>query len=172
MFLLLIEGLMNNIHIIFLSVIIFILQLLLVDFLSLNLIRPNFLVIYVLYISLYKGRLFASILGFSLGLLSDFFGVGSYFGLEPLCLSIVGYLGGFLNNSYEKLLPYIFHSSWVLIIFLHFFILCYFRFQNLYMSDFSEFLMIWLLSTLYTLLFVFPIQFIFPLKEASHAEIS
>ena len=85
MFLLLIEGLMNNIQIIFLSVIIFILQLLLVDFLSLNLIRPNFLVIYVLYISLYKGRLFASILGFSLGLLSDLFGVGSYFGLEPLC---------------------------------------------------------------------------------------
>lgn len=163
---------MNNLQIAFLSTVVFIFQFMLVDFLSLNLIRPDFIVIYTLYISLYKGRLFGTLLGFVLGLISNMFGVGSYFGLEPLCYSIVGYLGGFLKDSYEKLLPYVFHGAWIFILSLHFFIQAYFRFQNLYISDFSEFMFVWFTSTLYTLLFIFALQFIFPLKEVSHAEIS
>ena len=86
---------MNNLQIAFLSTVVFIFQFMLVDFLSLNLIRPDFIVIYILYISLYRGRLFGTLLGFVLGLISNLFGVGSYFGLEPLCFSIVGYLGAF-----------------------------------------------------------------------------
>ena len=46
---------MNNLQIAFLSTVVFIFQFMLVDFLSLNLIRPDFIVIYILYISLYRG---------------------------------------------------------------------------------------------------------------------
>tara|TARA_B100001250_G_scaffold347042_1_gene317122 strand:+ start:119 stop:610 length:492 start_codon:yes stop_codon:yes gene_type:complete len=163
---------MNSVQIIFVSLVVFLFQFLIVDFLSLNLIRPDFLVIYILYIALSNGKFVGTITGFCLGLISNLFGVGSLFGLEPLSLSIVGYLAGYLTNSYEKLLPYIFHSIWLIIIFIHFFIICYFRFQNIYLLDLSDFLFNWVASVSYTLLFIIAIQFIYPLKDASHAEVS
>ena len=163
---------MNNIQITFISLVVLLFQFLFVDFLSLNLIRPDFLVIYVLYISLSNGKFVGTITGFFIGLLSNLLGVGSLFGLEPLSLSIVGYLAGYLTNSYEKLLPYIFHSIWLIIILFHFFIICYFRFQNIYLLDISNFFFNWLASVLYTLLFIIAIQFIYPLKDCSNAEVS
>ena len=111
---------MNNYQISFFTVFFLIIQLLLVDLLSLNLIRPDFLVIFILYLSMIKGKMYGMTVGFTIGFLSNLFGVGSYFGLEALSLTIVGYLGGYLKNIYEKVLPYIFHILWILIILLHF----------------------------------------------------
>ena len=163
---------MNNYQISFFTVFFLIIQLLLVDLLSLNLIRPDFLVIFILYLSMIKGKMYGMTVGFTIGFLSNLFGVGSYFGLEALSLTIVGYLGGYLKNIYEKVLPYIFHILWILIILLHFLVICYFRYQNIYISNLFEFLFIWITTTSYTMLFIISIQFIFPFKDASNAEIS
>tara|TARA_B100000902_G_scaffold39177_1_gene46608 strand:- start:19 stop:510 length:492 start_codon:yes stop_codon:yes gene_type:complete len=162
----------NNIQIIFCAMLFFLLQLFLVDFLSLKLIRPDFLVIFVLYLSIYKGRIYGILSGFFLGYFSNLFGIGSYFGLEPLSLTIVGYFGGYLKNIYDKVLPYAFHAIWIFIVLFYFFVTSYFRFQNIYITDFSDFFRIWLLTFLYTMLFILSFQFIYPLKEASRAEIS
>jgi len=162
----------SNIQIIFCALLFFLLQLFLVDFLSLKLIRPDFLVIFVLYLSIYRGRNYGILSGFFLGYTSNLFGIGSYFGLEPLSLTIVGYFGGYLKNIYEKVLPYVFHALWIFIVLFHFFVTCYFRFQNIYITDFSNFLRIWLLTFLYTMLFILSFQFIYPIKKASSAEIS
>ena len=163
---------MNNYQISFFTVFFLIIQLLLVDLLSLNLIRPDFLVIFILYLSMIKGKIYGMTVGFTIGFLSNLFGVGSYFGLEALSLTIVGYLGGYLKNIYEKVLPYIFHILWILIILLHFLVICYFRYQNIYISNLFEFLFIWIATTSYTMLFIISIQFIFPFRDASNAEIS
>ena len=163
---------MNNYQISFFTVFFLTIQLLLVDLLSLNLIRPDFLVIFILYLSMIKGKMYGMTVGFTIGFLSNLFGVGSYFGLEALSLTIVGYLGGYLKNIYEKVLPYIFHIFWILIILLHFLIICYFRYQNIYISNLFEFLFIWITTTSYTMLFIISIQFIFPFRDASNAEIS
>ena len=163
---------MNNYQISFFTVFFLIIQLLLVDLLSLNLIRPDFLVIFILYLSMIKGKMYGMTVGFTIGILSNLFGVGSYFGLEALSLTIVGYLGGYLKNIYEKVLPYIFHILWILIILLHFLVICYFRYQNIYISNLIEFLFIWIATTSYTMLFIISIQFIFPFRDASNAEIS
>ena len=163
---------MNNYQISFFAVFFLIIQLLLVDLLSLNLIRPDFLVIFILYLSMIKGKMYGMTVGFTIGFLSNLFGVGSYFGLEALSLTIVGYLGGYLKNIYEKVLPYIFHILWILIILLHFLVICYFRYQNIYISNLFEFLFIWIATTSYTMLFIISIQFIFPFRDASNAEIS
>lgn len=163
---------MNNYQISFFTVFFLTIQLLLVDLLSLNLIRPDFLVIFILYLSMIKGRMYGMTVGFTIGFLSNLFGVGSYFGLEALSLTIVGYLGGYLKNIYEKVLPYIFHILWILIILLHFLVICYFRYQNIYISNLFEFLFIWITTTSYTMLFIISIQFIFPFRDASNAEIS
>ena len=126
----------------------------------------------ILYLSMIKGKMYGMTVGFTIGFLSNLFGVGSYFGLEALSLTIVGYLGVYLKNIYEKVLPYIFHILWILIILLHFLVICYFRYQNIYISNLFEFLFIWIATTSYTMLFIISIQFIFPFRDASNAEIS
>ena len=163
---------MKKINIILVSLVVFLLQLIFADFLTINNIRPDFLIIYILYIALIYGRLVSIILAFIIGLISDLLGVSSYLGLTPLTLSITAYLSGFLHGKYERLLPYVFHSCWLVIFFLHFFILNYFLFQSLYISDKIDFLIIWLTSSSYTLIFIFILQFFYPLKEASRAKVS
>ena len=151
---------------------VFFFQFILVDFLSIKMIRPDFLVIYIFYFSLINGRYKGIILAFFIGLLSDFTGVGSYFGLTSLTLSITAYLIGFLNGKYERLLPYVFHLIWISILILHFFIISYVQFQTLFESSFFDFSLKFIFTFGYTMMFFFVVQFFFPVKEASHAEIS
>ena len=65
-----------------------------------------------------------------------------------------------VKNIYDKVLPYAFHAIWVFIVLFYFFVTSYFRFQNIYITDFSDFFRIWLLTFLYTMLFILSFQFI------------
>ena len=112
------------------------------------------------------------IIGFTIGLISDLSGVGSYFGLSPLSLSITAYLSGFLYLKYERLLPYVFHSIWIIILILHFYIVTYFRFQSVFLSSKTEFFVIWIMTFGYTFIFFIIMQYFFPLREATHVKIS
>lgn len=158
--------------ILFSAIGVFMAQFLLVDFLSLNMIRPDFLVVYIFYISLVYGKTTGVFTGFLLGLLSDLSGVGSFFGLSPLSLSLTAYLTGYLNGKYERMLPYLFHGSWISIIGFHFFIISYVRFQSILLSDPIAFWIKCFMSFSYTMMFLLIIQFFYPVKEASHAEIN
>ena len=111
-------------------------------------------------------------MGFTIGLISDLSGVGSYFGLSSLSLSITAYLSGFLYLKYERLLPYVFHSIWIIILILHFYIITYFRFQSVFLSSKTEFFVIWIMTFGYTFIFFIIMQYFFPLREASHVKIS
>ncbi len=159
-------------NILFPAIGVFMAQFLLVDFLSLNMIRPDFLVIYIFYISLVYGKTTGVFTGFLLGLLSDLSGVGSFFGLSPLSLSLTAYLTGYLNGKYERMLPYLFHGAWISIIGFHFIIISYVRFQSILLSDPIAFWIKCFMSFSYTMMFLLIIQFFYPVKEASHAEIN
>ena len=147
-------------------------QILFVESLIINAIRPDFLVLFIIYITISNGRLIGLIMGFTIGLISDLSGVGSYFGLSPLSLSITAYLSGFLYLKYERLLPYVFHSIWIIILILHFYIITYFRFQSVFLSSKTEFFVIWIMTFGYTFIFFIIMQYFFPLREASHVKIS
>ena len=162
---------MKRTSILFSAIGVFMAQLLLVDFLSLNMIRPDFLVVYIFYISLVYGKTTGVLTGFLLGLLSDLSGVGSYFGLSPLSLSLTAYLTGYLNGKYERMLPYLFHGAWISIIGFHFIIISYVRFQSILLSDPIAFWIKCFMSFSYTMMFLLIIQFFYPVKEASHAKI-
>ena len=163
---------MKLINILLLAAFVFFIQFFLVDLLSLKMIRPDFLVIYIFYISLVFGKTPGVLIGFSLGFLSDLSGVGSLFGLAPLTLSATAYLSGFLHGKYERLLPYVFHSAWISIIASHFLLISFFRFQTVFVSDPITFWMRWFMSFSYTMLFFLIVQFFYPVKEASRAEIT
>ena len=147
-------------------------QILFVESLAINTIRPDFLVLFIIYITISNGRLIGLIMGFTIGLISDLSGVGSYFGLSPLSLSITAYLSGFLYLKYERLLPYVFHSIWIIILILHFYIITYFRFQSVFLSSKTEFFVIWIMTFGYTFIFFIIMQYFFPLREATHVKIS
>jgi len=163
---------MKWISILFPAIGVFMAHFLLVVFLSLNMFRPDFLVIYIFYISLVYGKTTGVFTGFLLGLLSDLSGVGSFFGLSPLSLSLTAYLTGYLNGKYERMLPYLFHGAWISIIGFHFIIISYVRFQSILLSDPIAFWIKCFMSFSYTMMFLLIIQFFYPVKEASHAEIN
>ena len=162
---------MKRTSILFSAIGVFMAQFLLVDLLSLNMIRPDFLVVYIFYISLVYGKTTGVLTGFLLGLLSDLSGVGSFFGLSPLSLSLTAYLTGYLNGKYERMLPYLFHGAWISIIGFHFIIISYVRFQSILLSDPIAFWIKCFMSFSYTMMFLLIIQFFYPVKEASHAKI-
>ena len=163
---------MQKSKLVFITLIVLLFQILFVEAVSINTIRPDFLVLLIIYTTIINGRLVGVIMAFIVGLISDFSGVGSYFGLSSLSLSITAYLSGFLYLKYERLLPYLFHSIWLITILFHFYIISYFRFQTVYLSDKTEFILIWLMSFGYTLIFFIIMQYFFPLREASHVKIS
>ena len=163
---------MKLINIILPGIAIFFVQFFFVDVLSLKMIRPDFLVIYIFYMSLIYGKTSGMIMGFTLGLLSDLSGVGSLFGLASFSLSITAYLSGFLHGKYERLLPYIFHIAWISIIAFHFLLIAYFRLQTVFVSDPQIFWLHWLMSFSYTMMFFLITQFFYPIQEASCAEVT
>ena len=71
-------------------------QILFSDFLAVETVRPDFLVILVLYWAVKYGRTVGTLAGFLIGLIIDLSGTASFFGLSPLIYSITGYLGGYL----------------------------------------------------------------------------
>ena len=163
---------MQKNKLVFITLIVLLFQILFVESLTINTIRPDFLVLLIIYTTIINGRLVGVIMAFIVGLISDFSGVGSYFGLSPLSLSITAYLSGFLYLKYERLFPYVFHSIWIIILILHFYIITYFRYQSVFLSSKTEFFVIWIMTFGYTFIFFIIMQYFFPLREATHVKIS
>ncbi len=95
-------------------------QLVLVDLLTVRLVRPDFILVFILYIAVREGRMWGISIGFVLGLFVDFVGVATYFGLSSLSYSILAYLAGFLRNQFSKWPPIGFHLYWIGIVVIHF----------------------------------------------------
>ena len=152
------------------SLLVVLFQLISSELLAINQISPDFLLIFVLYSTLIFGRFKGILIAFALGLISDLSGIGSYFGLHPLLLSTASYAISFLIGRYEKMLPYIFYSYWIVIILLYFFLMAYFRFQVLFLSNFTGYIIQSIYLFLYTFTFIFILQFFYSIEQASHAQ--
>ena len=154
---------MNQIKIYIIVLIILGIQILLSDFLSLNGIRPDFILIFLLYVSVRHGSFVGILLGFTLGLFADLLGVSTSFGLSPLTYTLTVYILGLFcyhNKIHSKLQ---FHSVWLCIIFLHFFYTTFIRYQYTVIENPIQFILLWILTSLYTLGFTGILQIIKPL---------
>ena len=162
---------MKDIKIWSLLMIVFITQFLLSDVLTIRYHRPDFIVIYILYFGLYFGPYYGVIAGFSIGFLIDITPMVSYFGISPLTYSLTGFLSGYLQNRYNRLSPFVFHSLWIILIAFHFMIFSYIKYQLLFEIDKVQFIFRWFASFMYTLFFLLILQYFFPIKELQNAEI-
>tara|TARA_S200000501_G_C20388449_1_gene553838 strand:- start:92 stop:580 length:489 start_codon:yes stop_codon:yes gene_type:complete len=148
-----------------LGLIIWLMQLLLADILSIDSVRPDFCVLLILYWSVIYGRTMGIISGFIFGLIVDLSGAGLFFGLSSLTYTITGYFSGILGNVYSKINPMYFSISWVFILLFQFFIYCIVQYQGLWELDFKLFFGKWIGTSIYTLSFAGIFQFIFPLNR-------
>ena len=160
---------MKDFKIWLLLLVVFIFQYLLSDILTIKYYRPDFIVIYILYFGLFFGPFYGVISGFCIGLLVDFTPMVSYFGISPLTYSITGFFAGHLQNKYNRLSPFVFHSIWVVLIAFHFLIFSYFKYQLLFEIDKLQFIFRWFASYIYTLFFLLIFQYFFPIKSIQNA---
>ena len=160
---------MKDFKIWLLLLVVFIFQYLLSDILTIKYYRPDFIVIYILYFGLFFGPFYGVISGFCIGLLVDFTPMVSYFGISPLTYSITGFFTGHLQNKYNRLSPFVFHSIWIVLIAFHFLVFTYFKYQLLFEIDKLQFIFRWFASYIYTLFFLLIFQYFFPIKEIQNA---
>ena len=160
---------MKDFKIWLLLLVVFIFQYLLSDILTIKYYRPDFIVMYILYFGLFFGPFYGVISGFCIGLLVDFTPMVSYFGISPLTYSITGFFTGHLQNKYNRLSPFVFHSIWIVLIAFHFLVFTYFKYQLLFEIDKLQFIFRWFASYIYTLFFLLIFQYFFPIKEIQNA---
>ena len=160
---------MKDIRIWSLLIIVFIIQFLLSDILTIQYYRPDFMVIYILYFGLYFGPFYGVLGGFFIGLLVDITPMVSYFGISPLTYSLTGFFSGYLQNRYNRVSPFVYHSLWIVLTAFHFLIFSYIKYQLLFEIDKALFIFRWLFSFFYTLFFLLILQYFFPIKELKNA---
>ena len=144
----------------------FLFQLYTSEFFSLGTIDPDFCLIVLLYISIKNGGLVGTLFGFSIGLFIDLSsGTNQFFGLTPLIYTITGYFSAFLKGENEKLNKLYFTSLWIFIIFCQFLIFSLIVYQQLLIANPAQFLIKWLATSLYTLVFLGILQVMIPIYK-------
>lgn len=138
------------------------LQMSLSDLLTIRGLRPDFILIYVVYVSLKWGSLTGVIAGFSMGLMEDALSAGSLMGLAPLTKSLTGFLVGRLQGSYNRMSPLAFHGIWLSIVAAHFFIFVYVHYQSVVETSSGLFWLTYLYAMVYSVVFMGVLQVILP----------
>ena len=136
------------------------------EFFSLGTIDPDFCIIVLLYISIKDGGVTGTLFGFFIGLIIDLSsGTNQFFGLTPLIYSTTGYFCSYLKGENEKLNKIYFTSIWVIIVLIQFLIFSLIVYQYLLIQSPTQFLVKWLATSLYTLIFLGIFQIIAPLHK-------
>ena len=144
----------------------FILQAWSSEFFSVGTIDPDFCVIVLLYISIKNGGVIGTLFGFFIGLFIDLSsGTNQFFGLTPLVYTMTGYFSSFLKEENVRLSKIYFTSMWVAILTVQFLIFSLIVYQQLLIQSPYMFLIKWLATSLYTLVFVGILQVIIPLYK-------
>ena len=134
------------------------------EFFSIGTIDPDFCVIVLLYISIKDGGIVGTLFGFFIGLFIDLSsGTNQFFGLTSLVYTTTGYFSSFLKGENVRLNKIYFNSIWVGIIFIQFLIFALIVYQQLLIQSPNMFIIKWLSTSLYTLVFLGILQIILPL---------
>lgn len=88
----------RTIKILFASLFFLIIQVNVVQLLTIDGISPDLLVIWIVYLALTEGQLRSTLWGFSIGLAFDFV-TGNFIGLSALTKTICGFLAGYFFNE-------------------------------------------------------------------------
>ena len=104
--------------------------------------------------------------GFFIGLFIDLSsGTNQFFGLTPLIYTTTGYFCSYLKGKSDKLNTIYFTSIWVSIVLIQFLISSWIVYQFLLIQSPIQFLVKWIATSLYTLIFLGILQIMVPLHK-------
>ena len=136
------------------------------EFFSICTLDPDFCFIILLYISIKNGGMIGTLFGFFIGLFIDLSsGTNQFFGLTPLVYTMTGYFSSFLKEENVRLNKIYFTSIWVVILLVQFLIFCLIVYQQILIQNPAMFIVKWLSTSLYTLVFLGILQVITPLYK-------
>jgi|TARA_B100000902_G_scaffold14040_1_gene17023 rod shape-determining protein MreD len=141
-----------------------VLQLVFSELLTVNGFQPNIMLLFVILSSISMENISrATLIGFSIGLLSDLILFnGSYIGLSSLIFSICAYLSARVsfNFVYRN-----FDLYWLVLVALGTGLYAFFRYDFFFFNDIMLFLKNWILLAIYTSFVGFIITRLFKVKE-------
>ena len=141
-----------------------VLQLVFSELLTVNGFQPNIMLLFVILSSISMENISrATLIGFSIGLLSDLILFsGSYIGLSSLIFSICAYLSARVsfNFVYRN-----FDLYWLVLVALGAGLYAFFRYDFFFFNDIMLFLKNWILLAIYTSFVGFMITRLFKVKE-------
>ena len=140
-------------------------QLFLSNVLSIRGVKPDFIIIFMIYFALNQGSFRGVVTGFTLGLVISIFDSSPEIGVLPLTYSILGYGFGLLSNYKQQLASIKFNVYCYFLIFFSFFVYNYFLFDSIFYNDFSLFIIYWFKNMIYTVTLIVIFQLIFPFRK-------
>jgi len=92
-------------------------QLTLANWIRIAGIKPDFIMLFVLFVGYREGKIAGILFGFIFGLLQDISAASAFIGISSLIKSIVGFGAGFLKGKFHVVNPFILYAIAVLLIF-------------------------------------------------------
>ncbi len=145
------------------SLIVILIQLLFGTWMTIREVRPDFVLMLVLFVGRLQGKVLGQLYGFTIGLIADGIGIGSFMGLSALAKTVAGFGAGLLKGKRHRYNPLLLHGLEIFIIGLHFAIYYFINFKGLEIATEYLFMRYILPSTAYTALFYLIMQYLFKL---------
>ncbi len=98
------------------------LQLIVAPWLAIRGVKPDFVLILILFVAVLFGRVSGQLCGFGFGMIMDLIGIGSFLGLSALTKTVAGFLAGYLKGQHNRLNGFTFYTFICFIIFIHYLI--------------------------------------------------
>ena len=143
------------------GLILLMIQGLLGPWLSIQKIRPDFMLIFIIFVGQKEGKIFGQLSGFIFGLLIDVLGIGSFLGLSIFTKTLSGFMAGYLKNQKNKINIFSYYVMILLILVVHFYIFFSIYYHSLGLSMQYRLVRYILPSVIYSGVFYFLIEFIF-----------
>jgi len=121
-------------------------------------LRPDFLLILVLFVGRLEGKVVGQLFGFGAGLIADSIGIGSFLGLSALAKTVAGYGAGIMRRKQRRWSPIYMYLMEILVVLVHFLIIYLVNFKGSALSVQYIFFRYVLFSSLYTLVFYYLIK--------------
>ncbi len=128
-------------------------------------IKPDFVLILVLFVAILNGRVLGQLFGFGIGLLVDIIGMGSFLGLSALSKTVAGFLAGYFKNRRNRFNRLMYYALSLLIILIQFTIVYLINFKSVEISTQYLFLRYILPETIYTGLIFILLDYIFAFES-------
>jgi len=112
------------------SLLAILLQLVVAPWFSIQGIKPDFILVLIMFVAIQYGRVHGQLFGFGLGLIIDMIGIGSFLGLSALVKTIAGFLAGYLKGRRNRFNSFTLYTFVCFIIFLHYLIFFLINFHS------------------------------------------